>query len=261
MRAVIRRPRRGLADYAPPPRKCAGASLIRPTNAAWRRAGSYPRKQGHGRNPCSQCQTAQHAAQLVPAAQSRPGFEPCPPREGWGSADRRPVLARHRWPACEAGRGACEAPRRPLRSGRRASRRSTPWRFWASGPRFRLRHFLRSTCSQLLAARVVVPGERFPSLPSPWLRATAAGRHLLLHLQDASGRRPSLSRNRTYIEQPHIGVKSEFAVYRKIFLQLRQGAAPTRAPPDGILPGGPQDADHAWRGSVAGSERRRSRIS
>jgi hypothetical protein len=105
------------------------------------------------------------------------GMSTFPPREGWRSADRRPVLARHRWPAashkeCQqplrhaAGRGACEAPRRPLRSGRRASRRSTPWRFSASGPRFRLRHFLRSTCSELLAARVVVPGERFPSLPS-----------------------------------------------------------------------------------------------
>ena len=40
-----------------------------------------------------------------------------------------------------------------------------PWRFSASGPRFRLRHFLRSTCSELLAARVVVPGGRFPNLP------------------------------------------------------------------------------------------------
>jgi hypothetical protein len=115
------------------------------------------------------------------------GMSKTPPQnEGWRSADRRPVLARHRWPAAShkhlslrhaAGRGACEAPRAPLRSGTRASRRSFPWRFWASVPRFRLRHFLRSTCSQLLAARVVVPGERFPSLPGPRLRAAAAERH------------------------------------------------------------------------------------
>src|SRR5262249_59757017 len=59
-----------------------------------------------------------------------------------------------------------------------------PWRFSASGPRFRPRHFLRSTCSQLLAARVVVPGERFPSLPGLRLRAAAAERHCLLRLQD-----------------------------------------------------------------------------
>src|SRR5262249_11119472 len=71
---------------------------------------------------------------IVPAARYARGLQtsrlrprlrragPTPNIEGWGSADRRPVLARHRWPACEAGRGACEAPRRPLRSGRRASR-------------------------------------------------------------------------------------------------------------------------------------------
>ena len=130
---------------------------------------------------------------LVPAAQSRPGFANFShPERGGRSADRRPVLARHRWPAAShkhrglrhaAGRGACEAPRRPLRSGRRASRRSFPWRFSASVPRFRPRHFLRSTCSQLLAARVVVPGERFPSLPGPRLRAAAAERHVPLRLQ------------------------------------------------------------------------------
>jgi hypothetical protein len=217
MRAVIRRPRRGLADYAPPPRKCAGASLIRPTNLGVKARAIVPAEAW----AWPQSLFTMSNSPTRSTTRSRGAFAPgvCKlfhPVRG-GGADRRPVLARHRWPACEAGRGACEAPRRPLRSGRRASRRSTPWRFWASGPRFRLRHFLRSTCSQLLAARVVVPGERFPSLPSPWLRATAAGRHLLLHLQDASGRRPSLSRNRTYIEQPRIGVKFEFAVYRKIF--------------------------------------------
>ena len=113
------------------------------------------------------------------------------PREGW--AERRqapgaceaPVVRRN-----AANRGACEAPRRPLRSGRRASRRSTPWRFWASGPCFRPRHFLRSTCSQLLAARVVVPGERFPSLPRQRLRAAAAERHSPLRLQNVSGDAP-----------------------------------------------------------------------
>ena len=37
--------------------------------------------------------------------------------------------------------------------------------FWAPGPRFRLRHCLRSACSELLAARVVVPGGRIPVPP------------------------------------------------------------------------------------------------
>jgi hypothetical protein len=39
---------------------------------------------------------------IVLAARSRPSFDQLPPREGWRSADRRPVLARHRWPANNA---------------------------------------------------------------------------------------------------------------------------------------------------------------
>ena len=37
--------------------------------------------------------------------------------------------------------------------------------FWAPGPRFRLRHCLRSACSELLAAQVLVPGGRIPVPP------------------------------------------------------------------------------------------------
>jgi hypothetical protein len=57
-----------------------------------------------------------------------------------------------------------------------------PWRFSAPDPRFRLRHFLRRSFSELLAARVVVPGGRCPCLPSLRLRAADARRHSPLRL-------------------------------------------------------------------------------
>src|SRR5215471_16361799 len=66
------------------------------------------------RVPISRCQTAQHAAQLVPAAHRARVFELSPPpeTEGWRSADTRPVLARHRWPAKDGSRAGALA-RRP----------------------------------------------------------------------------------------------------------------------------------------------------
>ena len=128
---------------------------------------------------------------LVPAARCARVLKLVHPVRGGRSADRRPVLARHRLARRHAaGRGACEAPRVPCDRDARLSALH-PWRFSASGPRFRLRHFLRRTCSQLLAARVVVPGERFPSLPRQRLRAAAAERHSPLRLQDRLRRRPS----------------------------------------------------------------------
>ena len=66
-----------------------------------------------------------------------------------------------------------------------------PWRFSAPGPRFRLRHCLRSSCSELLAARVVVPGGRFPYLPGPRLQIAAAGRQISLRLRIVSSSPPA----------------------------------------------------------------------
>ena len=127
------------------------------------------------------------------------------PMRGGRSADRRPVLARHRGLQNAAGRGTCEAPRRPLRSGRRASRRSFPGDFGPRVRRFRPRHFLRSACSQLLAARVVVPGERFPK-PSG-AAVTSRGRRTPRPApsQARLRRRPSLSRTNTI--SSHIATK------------------------------------------------------
>src|SRR5262245_54354346 len=78
-----------------------------------------------------------------------------------------------------------------------------PWRFWASGPRFRL---LRRpppckggqlTCGSVQRAprsQVVVPGGRLPGPPEAnGYKPPAAGRHSPLRLQDVSGRRPSMS--------------------------------------------------------------------
>ena len=99
---------------------------------------------------------------------------------------------------CEGRPGACEAPAPPCDRGR--SPLGAPlWRFSArvrvSGPTISC----GSTCSELLAARVVVPGERFPSLPSPWLRATAAGRQCSLHLQDRLRTAPLMNEHLRYV--------------------------------------------------------------
>jgi hypothetical protein len=48
-------------------------------------------------------------------------------------------------------------------------------------------------CSELLAARSSCLAGGVPDLPSPRLRAAAAGRHSLLRLQDRLRRRPSMS--------------------------------------------------------------------
>src|SRR5262245_41692127 len=59
---------------------------------------------------------------------ARPRFDQSPPREGWGSADRRPVLARHRDLRLLTGRGTCEMPRVPCDRDARLSA-LLPWRF------------------------------------------------------------------------------------------------------------------------------------
>ena len=114
--------------------------------------------------------------------------------EGW--AERRETFgcsAEHPWgvPSCvkDARERAYDAGRSPLGT--------PPWRFWASGPRFRLLrrppsynggHLPSGPCSELLA------GGRLPGPPgASGYKPPAAGRHSPLRLQDVSGRRPSMS--------------------------------------------------------------------
>jgi hypothetical protein len=100
--------------------------------------------------PVSRCQTAQR----IPAARLRPGRETCRhPSRGGRSAERRIV-------SLSRLRGAT----RPITRDARLSALHRGG-FWAPGPRFRLRHCLRSACSELLAAQVLVPGGRIPVPP------------------------------------------------------------------------------------------------
>ena len=123
--------------------------------------------------PSSRCQTAH----LVPAAHCvRPGFATLlhlPRVEGW--AERRETFgcsAEHPWgvPSCvkDARERAYDAARQALarrltsHDAGRSPLGAPPWRFWASGPRFRLLrcpppynggHSPSDPCSELLAAR------------------------------------------------------------------------------------------------------------
>ena len=58
---------------------------------------------------------------------------------------------------------------------------------------------LRSACSELLAARVVVPGGRFPCLPNMRLRAAPRDATPLSIFRIVSRRRPSLSEDAALI--------------------------------------------------------------
>jgi hypothetical protein len=75
--------------------------------------------------------------------------------------------------------------------------------FGLPGPRVRHRHLRRISCSELLAARVVVPGGRLPCLLGQRLQVAAAGRHTSLRLQDRLRRRPSMSEAANLIAQLH----------------------------------------------------------
>jgi hypothetical protein len=89
----------------------------------------------------------------------------CHPEEGWRSADRCPGAAAPGRPTVTRQAGHPAGRPASLAIGTRASRRSTVAIFLAPDPRFRPRHFLRGSYSELLAARVIVPGGRFPCLP------------------------------------------------------------------------------------------------
>src|SRR5262245_7934556 len=78
-----------------------------------------------------------------------------------------------------------------------------------SGPALPSPAFAPDRLQRAPRARVVVPGWRGPGLPGRRLRIADAGRHASLRLQDVSGRRPSMSEARTYVEQSQFVVKSK----------------------------------------------------
>jgi hypothetical protein len=144
-------------------------------------------------------------AHLVPAARfPRPGFciiASLTRIEGW--AERRETFgcsAEHPWGVSCASKTRVNA--LMTRYARRLARRlashnagrsplgAPPWRFWASGPRFRLRHDPRSV-QRAPRSQVVVPGGRLPGPPeASGYEPPAAGRHASLRLQDRLRRRP-----------------------------------------------------------------------
>ena len=137
-------------------------------------------------------------ASLVPAARLRPGLAHSlrAPPEGKRSDEKAHGCLRDTRLAYHDAirRGACEAPRAPLRSGTRASRRSTVAIF-GRGPRFLLRHFLR-----IRAASFSRTGRNACRAGSRTSRACgyepqprdATPRSVYRHV---SGRRPSSSRD------------------------------------------------------------------
>jgi hypothetical protein len=174
-----------------------------------------PRMRGDDKSACpvvgidhlhiSRFQTAQHAANLVPAARLRPGHELVPaPIEGW--AERRQthgVRAKH--PVGSARDAADQALARRLASNNvgRSPLGAPPWRFLGSGsalPSAALPPQKRA--ARLLAAQVLFAwrADSRASL-SLRLRAAAAGRHTSLRLWTVSGRRPSMSKAKRILYQ------------------------------------------------------------
>jgi len=174
------------------------------------RASQDEDRRGRGSSPQpfavisnSRCQTAH----LVPAAHfCVRGLQLCftHPEQGVGGAPRnvrvlggtpvRRIMTRYarrlarRLASHDAGRSPLGAP---------------PWRFWASGPRFRLLRrpppynggqLPSGSVQRAPRSQVVVPGGRLPGPPgASGYKPPAAGRHSPLRLQDVSGRRPSMS--------------------------------------------------------------------
>src|SRR5262249_29923467 len=133
-------------------------------------------------------------ADLVPAARFAPGF--CilasqPRMKGWRSAESRTGA---RTPVgLHMTRQARRLARRLASLGDARLSALAPWRFWAAGPRFPSPAFAPDRSQRTPASGSQCPAGG-PGPPGQRLRATAAGRHASLRLQDASGRRPSLSK-------------------------------------------------------------------
>jgi hypothetical protein len=139
----------------------------------------------------------QHALPHSRGAFSAPGvLHLCfthPESRGGRSAEKRSGARRNTRGACHDA--ACQALARRLASHNagRSPLGAPPWRFWASGPRFRLRHD-PDPCSERPRSQVVVPGGRLPGPPeASGYEPPAAGRHSSLRLRDRLRRRPSMS--------------------------------------------------------------------
>jgi hypothetical protein len=171
--------------HASPPMQ---VGFTRPGQArgAWGRRSIHQRGARHHARCDSHVFTCQ-TAQRVPAARLRRGEIKAPPR-GVGGAPtdarmRRYASVRHAMtPHARRLRGAS----RPITRDARLSALHRGG-FWAPGPRFRLRHCLRSACSELLAAQVVVPGGRVPCLPNTAVTSRSRGTP---HLAPPSGSSP-----------------------------------------------------------------------
>ena len=139
------------------------------------------------------------AAGLVPAARFAPGWCPCdrvhPRMEGW--AERRQahyfVCRVSETRRVRTQRGAA----RPMtRDARLSALHRGGFRPGAALPSPALPP---DPCSELLAARSSCLAGGVPDLPSPRLRAAAAGRHSPLRLRDRLRRRPSMSGDTNHI--------------------------------------------------------------
>ena len=142
--------------------------------------------------PSSRLTMSNSAVLAVPAVRcyarvGRSSFAPDPKRGG-RSADRRTysvVAFARRDGSARVRRGAShDAGRSPLGA--------PPWRFSAGG-RVSISGIASGSVQRLLAARSSCLAGGVPDLPSPRLRAAAAGRHSPLRLRDRLRRRPSMS--------------------------------------------------------------------
>ena len=131
-------------------------------------------------------------------------FASLTPNEGW--AERRETFgcsAEHPWGLHVTRQARRLARRLASHDAGRSPLGAPPWRFWASGPRFRLLRrpppynggqLPSGSVQRAPRSQVVVPGGRLPGPPgASGYKPPAAGRHSPLRLQDVSGRRPSMS--------------------------------------------------------------------
>src|SRR3954465_355588 len=87
------------------------------------------------------------------------------------------------------------------------------------GPRFHPRHCLRIRTAMLLAARSSCLAGGVPDLPSPRLRAAAAGRHSPLRLQDRLRKTPPMSEDGIFVLYIRYVVNNYLRIVGNILVQ------------------------------------------